>query len=252
MPENQQLDEGVFPSAMPPELSDRAARRTASRKKGEVVDENEILERVVHELQNHLQTIGMGLELLRLTGADPQECQTIEQGIERASRLIREIPEYFSSPKPHLSIQSLAAVVTDVTRQKQEQWHSQGVRLQAACRDPLPALQMDWQQMEKILDRLVACACAFVSAEGGEVEVEAGLREVEAQRYVEVQVSSRGVAPCGVEESEVFMPFRRINGYPLGLSLVLARRTVERHHGQITFQKLSPNHGRFTAILRVH
>lgn len=252
MPENQQLDKGVFPSAMPPELSDRAARRVASRKKGEVTDENEILEEVAHELQNHLQTIGMGLDLLRLTGADPQECQTIEQGIERASRLLRELPEYFSAPAPLLSIQSLAAVVTDVTRQKQEQWHSRGVRLRAACRDPLPALRMDWQQVGKTLERVVACACACVSAEGGEVEVEAGLREVEAQQYVEVQVSSRGVAPLGIEGSKIFAPFGRINGYPLGLSLVLARRMVERHQGQITFQKLSLAHVCFTISLRLH
>jgi len=50
------------------------------------------------------------------------------------------------------------------------------------CRDPLPALRLDWQQVGKALERLLTCAYALLPAEGGEVRVEAGLREVGAQR----------------------------------------------------------------------
>jgi len=242
--------EGILSVYM--EISGRKARRAEERKESSVTDEREILEGVVHALQNHLQGISMGLDLLQLTQADPREGRTIGEGIERASRLLREMREYFFPPEPWRSIQNLAAVVADVARQAQEQWHREGVQLQVVCCDPLPALRLDWLQVGKALERLMTCVYALLPAEGGEVVVEAGLREVEAQRYVEIQVSSRGVSPLAVEESEVFTPFWRVNDYQMGLSIVLVRRMVDRHPGQITFRKLNPNHVCFIMLLRVH
>src|SRR5206468_1789560 len=158
----------------------------------------------------------------------------------------------FFPPEPWYTIQSLAAVVADVTQQIQQHWQRQGVQPQVVCRDPLPALRLDWLQVGKALERLLSCAYALLPVEGGEVGVEAGLREVEAQRYVELQVRSRAESPLAVEEAEVFTPFGRVNDYQLGLSLVLVRRMVDRHQGQISFRKLSPNHVCFTLLLRAH
>jgi len=154
-------------------------------------------------------------------------------------------------PEPRYTLQNLAAVVTDVTRQTHKHWQRQGVQPQVVCRDPLPALRLDWQQVGKALERLLTCAYALLPAEGGEVGVEAGLREVEAQRYVGLQVSSRGAIPLAVEGAEVFTPFLRVRGYQMGLSMVLVRQMVDRFQGQLTFQKLSPSQVCFTLLLRV-
>jgi len=64
-------------------------------------------------------------------------------------------------------------------------------------------------------------------------------------------VSSRGAIPLAVEGAGVSTPFLRVRGYQLGLSMVLVRRMVDRFQGQLTFQKLSPNQGCFTLLLRV-
>src|SRR5439155_20184974 len=153
-------------------------------------------------------------------------------------RLLRELREYFLPPEPWYTIQSLAAVVADVTQQIQQHWQRQGVQPQVVCRDPLPALRLDWQQVGKALERLLTCAYALLPAEGGEVRVEAGLREVEARRYVELQVSSREAIPLAVEEAEVFTPFFRVRCYHLGLSLVLVRRMVDLLQGLLNCRKL--------------
>jgi hypothetical protein len=103
----------------------------------------------------------------------------------------------------------------------------------------------------KALERLLTCVYALLPAEGGEVVVEAGLREVEVQRYMELQVSGRAGSPLVVEEAEVFRPFWRVNDYQLGLSLVLVRRLVDRQQGQLSFGKLSPTQVGFVMLLRV-
>jgi nitrogen-specific signal transduction histidine kinase len=229
---------------------DRKAPRSEGRTAGRITDEKEILDGIAHELQNQLQSIGMGVDLLQLTHADPFECQTIQQGIDRASRLVREMREYFCPPESQVGFQSLAAVVTDIARKVQKQWSRQGVQLRVVCHDPLPPVRLDGQQMSKALERLLTCAYALRPTAGEEVVVEAGLRERGPQQYIEIEVRSRGLASLEQKESEIFTPFWRVNGYPVGLSLVLVRRFVGQHQGQITFQVSSANQGCFTLCLR--
>ena len=211
----------------------------------------EVLERAVHELQNHLQTIGMGLDLLRLTQVDSLEGKTMVQRIEQASRLLREVREYFCPPELCLSVHSLAAVVREVAEQQQEDWRRQGVRLRVVCRDPLPALRLDWRQVRNALERVLAFARALLP-QGGELEIAARLRERGGQRYIEFKVSSFAATALEVEETDIFQPFLQVSTYQTGLSLVLVRQMVSRQHGQISFRKTSPRQGCFTLLLTAH
>jgi predicted nuclease with RNAse H fold len=67
----------------------RLIRRQSSRSTNEKATKEIILDGVLHELQNCLQSIGMGIDLLQLTQPDGLECRTINLGLERASRLLR-------------------------------------------------------------------------------------------------------------------------------------------------------------------
>ena len=49
-----------------------------------------MIDGLTHELQNSLQCIGMGVDLLSMITSDPVEGQIVAQAIERASRLLRE------------------------------------------------------------------------------------------------------------------------------------------------------------------
>jgi nitrogen-specific signal transduction histidine kinase len=223
----------------------------ANRKTTAPASEGKILDRAVHELQNYLQSIGMALDLLQLTHPDDVESQTIMQGIERASRLLRELREYFCPPDPYLSTQSLVAVVTDVIQQREEEWRRQQVRVRLVCHDPLPAVRLDWQQARSALERMLAFARALLP-EGGELEVAARLRKIGGQWCVEFKVTSSANTPLAIEAKDVFQPFLRVHTYQTGLSLVLVRQMVQRQHGHIAFRKLSPRQGRFTMLLRAH
>ncbi|MBI3304173.1 MAG: hypothetical protein HYZ72_19080 [Deltaproteobacteria bacterium] len=243
-------DAGVF--SLYTAIADRKARNAQGRKEGGAVEGGEIFAGAVHELQNQLQSIGMGLDLLQLTHADPLEYRTISLGIERASRLLREVQEYFFPSEPNFSTSSLAAVVEETVRGVAQEWEQPGRSVRVVCPEVLPALRLDWQQLGKALERVLRGAYGLLPVEGGEILVEAGLREERAHAYVEIKVRICGAAELGGEEAEVFTPFWRVNGYQAGLSLVLARRIMNRCQGQLTFDRTSPHQGCFTMLLRIH
>jgi signal transduction histidine kinase len=202
----------------------------------------------VHELQSNLHVISVGVDLLCLAQADRLECQTVVNGVKRASRLLKEVREYFLPPETHLSPESLAAVLQEVVHHEEKEWHRQGVRLRMACRSPLPLVQLDLQQFRPALERVIAFACALLPR-GGELEIEAGLRKISGQRYVELKVASCSTTSLAVEEKDVFQPFLRVNNYQAGLSLALACQTLHRHSAKIFFHKESPKRGLFTILL---
>ncbi len=211
----------------------------------------EIFARAFQALQNHLRTLGTELNLLRATrAAGPGECESMAREIEDVGDLLRELGEYVSSPEPCLSTENLANMVENIVREVAREWERPGRQTRVVCHAPLAALQLDWRQVGKTLERIAACAYALLPAEGGEVVIEVGLRKVGPQQYMDLKVRSCGAAPLVIEEGALFRPFTRVNGYQLGLSLVLAQRTVSRQHGQMLFQQIGLRQSCFTLLFR--
>jgi K+-sensing histidine kinase KdpD len=203
----------------------------------------------VHEFRNHLQSIIVGLDLMQLTQDDSLECQQMRQEIQRACRLLQEVQEYFFPPPWSLSAESLAAIVREVVQRKQDEWHSQDIRLRVICHDPPSALQLDWRQVQSALERVLAFARALLS-QGGMLEVTAQMRKQSGQPWIELKVISSAVTALEVEEQDVFQPFLRVNDYQLGLSLTLVHQMVDRQHGRVSFRKTNPRRGCFTLLLK--
>lgn len=233
------------------DISDFKGRRSTNHHRGGRAEAVGIIDGLLHEVQNSLHSISMGTELLGLGEAQPGQEQVVFRGIERASRLLGELQEYFSPPRTHLSTGDLAVVVAEVARGIEKEWQPQGVRLGVVCPPSLARLRLDWWQLRKALERVLGFCCALVPGDG-EVEVEAGLQEIEGQRYVELKVTSSCAISLVVEEKEVFQPFLRVNSYQVGLSLMLVRQMLRRHHGEIVFHKEGPQRGLFTILLKVH
>jgi signal transduction histidine kinase len=93
------------------------------------------------------------------------------------------------------------------------------------------------------------CAYVLLPAEGGEVTIETRLQEIGGRCWVEFTVTSTSASALAVGDEDLFRPFLRVNGYPLGLSLALVEQLVSRQQGRIVFRQTSPGHGCFTLTL---
>lgn len=209
----------------------------------------ELIEEFVHAAQNSLQSISMGLDLLRVTYGDSLESDTIFRGVERSSRLLREIREYFSPPDVRLSTEDPAAVLTEVTQRVEKKWEGRGRRVRLRYCTPFPLLRLDWRQFRPMFERVLDFSLALL-AEGATVQGEVSLREIAFQRYLELNIIIPSAS--AVEGGEILRPFLRVNGYEVGLSLVLVSRMLQRNSGEMTFRKDAQQQGLFTIRLKAH
>jgi len=204
---------------------------------------------IFHVLQNHLQTIGLGLDLLLAESSpfiDLHEYQGLPQSVERISHLLRELREY-SMPQPlSLSTENLANVVERATKKVVQAWERPEWTMRTICHAPLATPRLDWRQIGSAIERAIFCAYALLPTEGGEVIVESTVAGIGAQRFVEIHVRGLSPTPLTISADALFCPFAQINEHQLGLNLILAQQTTLRLHGQFLFRKLEEHQGCFT------
>lgn len=232
------------------DISDLKVRRHRGQEGERGEDVVGIIDGLVHEIQNNLQMISMGLDLLRLSRTAPQDCGAVVRGIERTSKSLKELREYFLPPESEFSTENPAIILEEVVGQMERELHRQGVRLRMVRPGPLPLVQLDLKQFRSALERVMEFSCALLP-KGGELKIEAGLQEIGSERYVELKVASSSATFLEVEEKDVFRPFLRLNNHQVGLGITLAHQILRRHQGNILFQKKNPQRGLFTILLKV-
>jgi len=231
-------------------ISDLKATRRKKQKEDGAADIVGIIDGLVHEIQNNLQVISMGLDLLRLDRGTLPDREVVINGIERAKKSLRDLSEYFSPPETQFSTEDPAIILEELVRRTEKELDRQRIRVRMVRRGPLPMVRIDSKQFRSALERVLEFSRALLP-QGGELEVEVGLREIDAQRYVELQMASSSATSLQVEEKDVFRPFLRVNNFQVGLGIALAHQILRRHHGKIFFQKENPHRGLFTILLRV-
>lgn len=208
-----------------------------------------ILDSVIHELQNCLQSISMGMDLLQLSQAEQVESHAINNGIERASRLLRETQEYFFRPESSFSTKNLREAIEEAVQKATKESKKANLRFQ--CARPLPSMHHDWLTFSRVLDRILRCSRGLVSSEGGEIVASVNINEALSPVAIEITVEINGTSELPVEEEKIFTPCCRVNEYQTGLALVLAREAIRSQKGELTFAKINACQARFTIRLAI-
>lgn len=209
----------------------------------------EVVEGLVHEMQNNLQVINLGVELARQGQGLPVEYQEVATSLERTGKSVQELREYFLPPSTRFSKENPGIIVQAVIKQMERELQRQGIRVRLIRPAFLPLVRLDERQFRKMLERVVDFSRALLP-KGGVLEIRTGLKRIRGQRFVELKVASSSAISLELEERDVFKPFLRINGYQVGLSIELAQQILRRHQGKIFFKKQTPKRGQFTILLR--
>jgi nitrogen-specific signal transduction histidine kinase len=209
-----------------------------AEKGDDAISLEEIMRGLGHEIRNNLQVIRLGLDLIRLVQVRPLDDRIIVRGTERIYKLLEEVKEYLSPPEFCVSTDNLTMVLEEIVRRTAEKWQREGY-LRIINDKPLPLLRLDWRQFHLTLERVLDFAHVLLPPDG-QVEVEARMQGSTEQRTIELRAISTGSIPLEVQEQDIFRPFLHVNGHQVGLSLVLAKRTLNSHHGQISFHKETP------------
>ena len=142
-------------------------------------------------------------------------------------------------------------VLEEIVRRTARNWQREGC-LRIINGKSLPLLRLDWRQFHLTLERVLDFAHALLLVPEGQVEVEARVQGSTEQRTIELRVISTSSIPLEVQEQDIFRPFLHVNGHQVGLSLVLAKRMLNSHHGQISFHKETPQQCVLSISLRTY
>ncbi len=210
-------------------------------------DEMNAVKLLSHELMNRVQKVLMELELakLGLTGPHSNDLVSTVDEINRSVASLRDqLVQLFEGLVPHDP-----SAILDVTVQKlRKALHRQRVNLRLVRRGPLPMVRADKDQLLRAFERVFEF-CGAMLKEGGNLEIEAGPKELSGQLYAEVKVMSSSAAFLD-DNSDAIQPYGVRNGQQIGLGMALAAEILGRYRGQVAFRKEGKNRGEVTILIK--
>jgi nitrogen-specific signal transduction histidine kinase len=213
-------------------------------------DLRKVIEGLTHDVRNYLHVIGAALETVELTGSLPIQSRQIINPTEEINRLLSELKEYFFPPNTQLSAANAVFLLQDVILKMHDELLRRGIQLNLVQESSLPYMRLDARQVRKAIQRVLDFSVALLPG-GGKLNIKARRREIDGTQYVELQIMSYPADSLEIDEKEVFQPFLQVGKYKAGLSLALARETLYRNRGQISFRKNNFQQALFSVLFEV-
>ncbi|MFQ5917494.1 MAG: PAS domain-containing protein [Candidatus Binatia bacterium] len=232
------------------DISDLKAGRLRKEKEEKAVGVAGIMDGAIHEIQNNLQVINLGLGLIQVGKSESPHTANLSISVGRIQNMLQDTYEYLVPPDSRSSAVNPENVLEEVIRSKENELRDQGVPIRLVCPGPLPVVRIDLTQFRMTLERVIEFSRALLP-HGGKLEIEAGLTQIDSEQYVELKIASISPTPIEVEEKDVFQPFLRVHRHQAGLSMPLARDIINRHQGKISFRMENPKQGLFVILLKV-
>jgi signal transduction histidine kinase len=215
----------------------------------------------IHEIKNHLSTLGLNLQLLAEDFEEPQN-QRERRALERVHRLRGECAQLVDVANDFLRFArltdldladtSLAAVVEDFVAFFDPTAQKHRIAVKCYVGADLPPVRLDQELFKQVLLNLFLNAQQAMP-EGGELTIQATADRAPdgsaAGVWLVVIDTGKGMLPDVV--AKVFRPFFSTKPGGSGLGLPTARRIVEAHGGTIEVESEVGHGTRFTIRLPV-
>jgi signal transduction histidine kinase len=221
----------------------------------------------IHEIKNHLGTLGLNLQLLAEDFQDPVNHRD-RRAMERIHRLQAECAQLVDVSNDFLRFAriqdlqiaptSIAAVVEDIVAFFSPT--AQQSRIEVKCYVPsdLPLVRLDADLFKQALLNLFLNAQQAMP-EGGQLTIQAkhfresvaDLSNENGQGCVELCLIDTGKGMCPDVLAKIFRPFFSTKPGGSGLGLATTRRIIEAHGGSIAVESAVDRGTRFTITLPV-
>jgi PAS domain S-box-containing protein len=222
------------------------ALRNADRRK------DEFLATLAHELRNPLAPITMGLELLEISGDDPEAITNVRAMMQRQTRhmvrLIDDLLDVSRITRGRLELRKnkvdLLDIVHDAIESSKPLMDEAQHRLSLKLPDKQLLIYADANRLTQVLSNLLNNAAKFTPRQG-QIELEVANTASE----VVVIVSDSGIGIPQDKLDLIFDMFAQIHENSaygqtgLGIGLTLVKRLVEMHGGTVTAESRGRNLG---------
>jgi PAS domain S-box-containing protein len=205
---------------------------------------------VAHEIGNPLNSINIHLQLLerKLKKAVPDLYEAelrdlVETSADEVKRLDHIVDQFLKAirpSKPQLEPTDVNELLKESMRFLEPEIKDRGLNLTLELRSALPALELDPDQIKQAFYNIVKNATQ-ATAEGGMITIKTDLTD----SHILVTFNDTGEGISAENLSNVFQPYFTTKKSGTGLGLLIIRRIVREHGGDI---KISSELGSGTSL----
>jgi len=199
---------------------------------------------VAHEIGNPLNAISMSLQLLK---RDPTDTETIDVCMDQVKRLDGILREFLSAlrpQKPNLMPGSLADPLTACLKTLKHQFEERRIKVTLDIPAALPNVALDAAQMEQVFFNLLKNALEAMK-DGGTIAIALDATDQD----VSVSFRDDGMGMDAEQLSHLFEPYRTTKEKGTGLGLMISKRIVSDHGGQLAAESTPGEGTTFTVTL---
>lgn len=200
----------------------------------------ELLDMVSHDLRSPLQSITLGIEVLRGKHGELPQLGTIQHAAERVHKLVNDLLDASQAETTGLVLERTCVPARALLEATEELFANRAAKVSVriridACADE--DLSVDRDRILQVLSNLVANALAFTPA-GGEITLAA----IPVARSIRFTVKDTGPGISEEERARLFGAFaqgregrrgKRTRRGSVGLGLYIATSLVRAHGGRI-------------------
>lgn len=196
---------------------------------------------VAHEIGNPLNSLDIHLQLLerKLRKLEPGERKPLEEHLQTArdeiGRLDSILKQFLHAVRPSSPRRErgcLHAILHDSLKLLQPELESRGIAVELHLEEDLPLLEIDPGQVQQAFYNLLRNAYQALSGDEGRII----LRSRSTDYEIELSIEDNGTGISPEHMGAIFEPYRTTKSSGSGLGLLIVRRIVREHGGEISIE----------------
>jgi two-component system, sporulation sensor kinase E len=196
---------------------------------------------VAHEIGNPLNSLDIHLQLMerkirRLSTTDrkglTEHMHTARQEIQRLDAILKQFLHAVRPTTPRRESGDLNAILHQTLTLLEPDIASRGISVNLDLSKNMPAALIDPDQFQQVFYNLIRNAYQAIAGEEGLIEIRT--RSTDTDFLVSISDNGTGIPP--EQMGSLFEPYRTTKSTGTGLGLLIVRRIIREHGGEIEIQ----------------
>ncbi len=196
---------------------------------------------VAHEIGNplnsldiHLQLLDRKLKKLRPVDRQPlgENLSTARAEIQRLDQILKQFLHAVRPTAPHRERRDLHTILHETLRLLEPELAAREISVQLDLAESMPPATIDPGQFQQVFYNLIRNAYQAIACEKGRITIRTRVSDFEY--IISIEDNGTGISPEHM--GAIFEPYRTTKSSGSGLGLLIVRRIIREHGGEIAIE----------------